>query len=295
LVLVLLLAAPTRAKSDWRLVWSDEFNGDAIDPAHWAFDVGSGPPYPGWGNHELEYYTSRPENAFVTNGILHIVARRESYHGASYTSAKLKTYKLFSHRYGRFEFRARLPQGRGYWPALWLMPEEAAYGGWPASGEIDIVENRGSNPTNILGTIHFGGRYPHNAHSHGPSFDFPPGDSAANFHLYSLEWSSDSIRWYVDTHLFETQTSWWSSSNATNTSLRNPYPAPFDRPFYIIMNLAIGGDFGGNPDATTVFPGEMEVDYVRVYDWVPKPVAPLPRPDSAPRDHGRAGEPQLGR
>ena len=247
------------------IVWCDEFNGAALDTNHWTFDIGNGPP-PGWGNNELEYYTSRPENVYVSNGLLHIVAARERYQASSYTSARLKTKGFFNKAYGRFEFRAKLPQGKGFWPALWLMPQDSAYGHWAASGEIDIMENRGGDPTKVLGTIHFGGPYPANTHSEGPSFKFSAGDCATNFHVYALEWCSNSISWFVDEHLYETQTNWWSCRTATNAAMRSPYPAPFDRPFYIIMNLAVGGNFGGNPDGDTVFPGEMQVDYVRVYD-----------------------------
>ena len=271
-VLGVLMCDLEVAHGDWQLAWSDEFNGSSINTNNWTFDIGNGSG--GWGNNELEYYTSRPQNAYVTDGLLHIAAQKESYSGYNYTSAKLKTIGLFSHKYGRFEFYARLPQGQGYWPALWMMPQGAVYGGWAASGEIDVMENKGSNPTNVLGTIHFGGMYPNQAQSFGPSYTFPSGDSVTNFHLYALEWTTDTISWYVDNQLYETQTSWWSSSNPTNTSIRNPYPAPFDQPFYIIMNLAIGGNFGGNPDGTTVFPGEMQVDYVRVYDWVGVPPPP---------------------
>lgn len=260
-----LLASIGIARAGWNLVWSDEFDSSAINTNHWRFDIGNGNG--GWGNRELEYYTSRPENAFASNGILHIVALKEPYNGFQFTSAKLKSAHLFSKKFGRFEFRAKLPQGKGYWPALWLMPEKSVYGGWPASGEIDVTENRGSNTTSVLGTIHFGGLYPHHDQSHGPAFHFDNGDSVTNFHVYALEWTTNSIRWYVDNRLYETQTSWWSSSNRTNTAIRNPYPAPFDQPFYIIMNLAVGGNFGGNPDGVTAFPGEMQVDYVRVYDW----------------------------
>jgi beta-glucanase (GH16 family) len=274
IVLAALLGVARPAQAGWQLAWSDEFNGSSIDSSHWTFDIGTGPPFPGWGNNELEYYTSRPQNAYVTNGLLHIVALQESYNGSGYTSAKMKTSGLFSKKFGRFEFRARLPAGQGYWPALWLMPQNSAYGGWAASGEIDLMENRGSNPTNVLGTIHYGGTYPNNTHSSGPSYNFPAGDSVTNFHTYALEWATNAIRWYVDDHLYETQTSWWSSSNPTNTSIRNPYPAPFDQPFYIIMNLAVGGNFGGNPNGSTVFPGEMQIDYVRVYDWVSVPAPP---------------------
>src|SRR5262249_46366527 len=153
---------------------------------------------------------------------------------------------------------ARLPAGQGYWPGLWLMPENSVYGGWAASGEIDVMENKGGDPATVLGTIHFGGPYPANASSDGPRYTFPPGDSVTNFHTYLLDWTSSAIRWSVDNQLYETQTNWWSSGG--------PYPAPFDQPFHIIMNLAVGGNFGGNPDAATVFPGEMLVDYIRVYD-----------------------------
>ena len=263
-VLGILMCDLEVAHGDWQLAWSDEFNGSSINTNNWTFDIGNGSG--GWGNNELEYYTSRPQNVYVTNGLLHIAAQAESYLGYNYTSAKLKTFGLFSQKYGRFEFYARLPQGQGYWPALWMMPRGAVYGGWAASGEIDVLENKGSTPAKVLGTIHFGGMYPNQSQSSGPSHTFPSGDSVTNFHLYALEWSTNAISWYVDNQLYETQTSWWSSSG--------PYPAPFDQPFYIIMNLAVGGNFGGHPDGTTVFPGEMQVDYVRVCIWVGVPPPP---------------------
>jgi len=265
-----LLALPLSARAGWQLVWSDEFDGSSIDSSHWTFDIGTGPPYPGWGNDELEYYTSRPQNAYVSNGVLHIVAIQENYMGSSYTSAKLKSSGRFAKKYGRFEWRAKLPRGQGYWPALWMMPQDSVYGGWAASGEIDVVEVRGSNPFNVLGTLHFGDLWPNNDQSHGPSFTFTGGDSVTNFHTYALEWTNNAVRWYIDNQLYETQTSWWSAGG--------PYPAPFDQPFYLIMNLAVGGNFGGNPDGTAVFPGEMQVEYVRVYDWdyVPPPPPPAP-------------------
>src|SRR5258708_4163759 len=171
-VAALLLTAPT-AHADWQLTWSDEFNGTAINTNNWTFDIGTGPPFPGWGNNELEYYTSFPENAYVSNGFLHIVGIKTNYSGSSYTSAKMKTLGLFSQTDGRFEFSARLPAGQGYWPALWMMPRDSVYGGWAASGEIDVMENKGGNPTNVLGTIHFGGIYPHQTQSFSPSFTFP--------------------------------------------------------------------------------------------------------------------------
>ena len=258
LLTLLLFGAGGKALAGWRLAWSDEFNGSNVDTSRWTFDTGNGNG--GWGNNELEYYTSRATNVFVSDGLLHLVARKEDYQGCSYTSTKLKTKGLFSALYGRFEFRAKLPQGKGYWPALWLMPRDSVYGGWAASGEVDILESKGRIPTNVMGTLHFGGSYPNNAQSHGPSYTFSGGDSVTNFHVYALEWTTNRFSWFVDNKLYETQTQW--------RSVGGPYPAPFDQPFYIIMNLAVGGNFDGNPDGTTVFPADMQVDYVRVYNWV---------------------------
>jgi beta-glucanase (GH16 family) len=237
-----------------RLVWSDEFNGTSIDTNHWKFETGN---HNGWGNQELEYYTKRPENAFVSNGVLHIVARRENFHGFAYTSARLTSRGLFSKKYGRFEFRAKMPAGQGFWPALWLMPENSPYGGWPSCGEIDVVENQGNYPAVVQGTIHYADTNGEHLQSTA-LFTFIPNDGATNFHTYDLEWKTNSISWLVDGQVYETQTN-WSTRGA-------PYPAPFDQPFHIIMNLAVGGAYGGNPDTNTVFPGEMEVDYVRVYE-----------------------------
>ncbi len=219
-VLGVLMCDLEVAHGDWQLVWSDEFSGNTVNTTNWTFDIGNGSG--GWGNNELEYYTSRTQNVYVANGLLHIVAQKESYLGYNYTSAKLKTIGLFSQKYGLFEFYAKLPQGQGYWPALWMMPEDSVYGGWAASGEIDVTENKGSNPTNVLGTIHFGGTYPNQAQSYGPSFNFPTGDSVTNFHLYALEWTTNAISWYVDNQLYETQTNWWSSGNRSAFATRIP-------------------------------------------------------------------------
>lgn len=261
--LAVLLATPFLCRADWQLTWSDEFDGTSVDSTKWAFDFENGCTNSvcGWGNNELEYYTSRATNVYVAAGLLHIVARKEvpQYNGFDYTSAKLKTQGLFSKTYGRFEFRARLPQGQGYWPALWMMPQSPVYGGWASSGEIDVMENRGSTPTTVGGTIHYGGSWPNNVYT-GNSYIFPGGGVATDFHIYVLEWSTNAIKWSVDGVLYQTQTSWYSTGGA--------YPAPFKQPFYLIMNLAVGGNYGGNPDGTTVFPGEMQVDYVRVYDYV---------------------------
>jgi beta-glucanase (GH16 family) len=245
------------ACADWKLVWSDEFNGTTIDTNHWKFETGN---HHGWGNQELEFYTDRPENAYVGNGVLHIVARKAATNGFAYTSARLKSQGLFAKKYGRFEFRAKLPQGQGYWPALWLMPEHSLYGGWPACGEIDVMENRGNYPAVVQGTIHFAAT--NGEHLQATDiFTFPVNNGADHFHTYWLDWTTNSISWSVDGQLYETQTNW--------STVKAPYPAPFDQPFYLILNLAVGGNYAGNPAAGTVFPGEMEVDYIRVYEQTP--------------------------
>jgi beta-glucanase (GH16 family) len=246
----------------WNIVWSDEFGGSSIAATNWTFETGNNG---GWGNNELEYYTGRSQNAYVTNGFLHIVARQESFGGFNYTSARMKSQNHFSKQYGRIEFRAKMPSGVGFWPALWMLGNNFPSVGWPACGEIDIMENKGSVPGQAQGTIH----YSNNSNQHVQStgiYDFPAGNGATNFHTYLLNWADDSIQWSVDGQLYETQTSWSSSTG--------PYPAPFNLPFYFIMNLAVGGNYVGNPstnsiNANAVWPGEMQVDYVRVYDLTP--------------------------
>lgn len=272
---------------EWKLVWSDEFDGKEIDRTKWDFDLGNGfynydanMWIRGWGNDELQYYTREPENAFVKDGMLHIRVVKESYNGCGYTSARLKTRKrdgspLFNKKYGKFEFRAKLPTGKGIWPALWMLPQDEKYGGWPASGEIDIMEARGQEPTKVLGTLHFGSGWPANTEA-SKDYTLPREGTIADFHVYALEWEPGEIRWYVDEKLYSTQSFWWSSSKRegdkgakpVREADLNPWPAPFDRPFYLVMNVAVGGKFLGNPDRTTVFPAEMVVDYVRVYDKV---------------------------
>ncbi len=248
-----------RADLAWNIVWSDEFNGMTINPNTWTFESGNNN---GWGNGELEYYTGRAQNAYVSNGLLHIVARQESYTGFSYTSARMKTQGHFAKAYGRFEFRAKLPPGLGYWPALWLLGSNISAVGWPACGEFDVMENKGSLLEKVQGTLHYSDASNHHLQATG-YYSFPSGDSVTNFHSYMIEWSTNVARWYVDNHPYETQTN-WSSSTGT-------YPAPFNQPFFIVMNLAIGGGYLGNPsssniNANTAFPGDMQVDYVRVWD-----------------------------
>ena len=258
-VLAILPLSSAYAALTWNIVWSDEFNGSAINPNVWTFETGNNN---GWGNSELEYYTGRAQNAYVSNGLLHVVARKESYAGFSYTSARLKSQGHLAKAYGRFEFRAKLPAGLGYWPALWLLGSNISTVGWPACGEVDVMENKGSLLDKVQGTIHYSSASNQHLQATG-YYNFPNGDSVTNFHNYILEWSTNSIRWYVDSQLYETQTNWSSSTG--------PYPAPFNQPFFIVMNLAIGGGYLGNPatntiNANTAFPGEIQVDYVRVLD-----------------------------
>jgi beta-glucanase (GH16 family) len=269
----------------WKLVWSDEFHGPVLDSAKWDFDIGNGfydyhagQWISGWGNDELQYYTREPDNAFVKDGMLHIRALKESLHGCGYTSARLKTRRrdgcpLFSQRYGRFEFRAKLPTGKGVWPALWMLPQEEKYGGWPCSGEIDVMEARGQEPNKVLGTLHFGSRWPANTHQ-SEEYLLPHAGTIADFHVYAVEWEPGEVRWSVDGHQYAVQSFWWSSGKADGAGGSKPakeadlypWPAPFDQPFYLVMNVAVGGKFLGKPDQSTVFPAEMVVDYVRVYE-----------------------------
>ena len=191
---------------------------------------------------------------------------------------------LFNRKYGRFEFRAKLPTGQGIWPAIWLLPQSEKYGGWAASGEIDILEAKGQHPTIVQGTIHFGSRWPANTYLK-QEFTLPDKGRIDAFHVYALEWSPGEIRWLVDGKLYATRNFWWSCSDhegsrglpPVNESELNSWPAPFDQPFFIVMNLAVGGKFAGNPDATTKFPAEMVVDYVRVYEKIGGPGKTKPR------------------
>jgi beta-glucanase (GH16 family) len=240
------------------LVWSDEFDGAALDPETWFFETGDGTQYgiPGWGNNELEYYL--PDNAQLEDGLLKIEARAESVQGFSYTSARINTRDRVAVRYGRIEARIRLPGGQGLWPAFWMLPQDDVYGTWAASGEIDIVEaiNLGGAGGNFVhGTIHYGGEWPGNLSS-GESY-LVPADARSEFHTYAIEWDADEIRWYVNDVMYAMQNSWSSTAG--------PFPAPFDERFYIILNVAVGGNWPGSPDDSTVLPVTMEVDWVRVY------------------------------
>ncbi len=288
--------AQAQERSGWKLVWSDEFNGAALDRSKWSYDTGDGfysydedKWISGWGNKELQYYTNAPSNVFVQGGMLHLRAVKESYQGKGYTSGRITTTnrdgtELFSKTYGRFEFRARLPIGQGIWPALWMLPRDFSYGGWAASGEIDVLEARGQKPFETNSTLHYGSQWDANAYS-GGTYKFPQGQSITDFHVYAVEWEPGEIRFSVDGVVHHTQRDWWSSSRVAGSrgvqpgsaADLSPWPAPFDKPFFIIMNLAVGGDYPGNPDKTSKFPVEMLVDYVRVYDKEGGYGDPLPR------------------
>ncbi|QNA46036.1 family 16 glycosylhydrolase [Lacibacter sediminis] len=229
------------------LVWADEFNGTTLDGAKWTAENGGG----GWGNGELQYY--KAANATVGSGTLKITAKKERVQANNYTSARIKTYLKGDWTYGRFEARIKLPKGAGLWPAFWMMPTDSYYGTWPRSGEIDISELVGAKPNNSFGTLHYGTSSTDHQYK-GANFFLNSGTFADAFHTFAVEWQAGVIKWYVDDNLYSTLT---SADIA-------PYAWPFDKRFYIILNLAVGGTLGGTVD-TKIFPVAMEVDYVRVY------------------------------
>ena len=257
------------APEGWHLVWNDEFNGKEIDTTKWDFQLGTGSQYglEGWGNNELQYY--RKENAFVKDGNLVLEARKENYEGMAYTSARLRTVKddgteLFTKTYGRIEARIKMPAGNGLWPAFWLLPATSDYGTWASSGEIDILEAKGRLPNRVYGTVHFGQPWSGNKYT-GSMYKFPNGETIEDFHVYSLEWEPGILRWLVDGKLYYATSQWWSLG--ANESEPYAYPAPFDKPFYILLNFALGGNYdGGVAPEDYSFPAQMLVDYVRVYD-----------------------------
>lgn len=242
---------PSLTPSPWNLVWSDEFDGKEIDRSKWTFDLGA----TGWGNSEMELYTDRPENVRLEDGMLVIEARKEAepVMGHEYTSARLKTQALASWTYGRIEARLKIPYGQGIWPAFWMLGDDILRSGWPACGEIDIMENIGKEPNIIHGTVH--GQGYSGGGGLGGLYTLSQGRFADDFHVYAIEWQPESIRWYVDDTLFLTVTSQDTGGKKW----------VFDHPFFIILNLAIGGGWPGYPNETTVFPQYLHVDYVRVY------------------------------
>lgn len=255
------------------LTWQDEFNGTTLDTSKWNYEQGyylnDDPNTWGWGNAELQHYTDSAQNVFVQEGKLNIRALndpksfpQDPNRYAQYSSGKINTKNHFTLKYGRVDFRAKLPTGNGVWPALWMLPQDSPYGTWAASGEIDVMEARGRLPGSTSGAVHFGGTWPANQHISG-EYHFPEGQNINNdYHVYSVVWEEDNIKWYVDGKFFfkVTNEQWYSLAAPNNPN------APFDQPFYLIMNLALGGNFDGgiSPNPSDI-PATMQVDYVRVY------------------------------
>lgn len=247
----------TLPKKNWKLTWSDEFNSTSIaspDSSKWNFDIGTGSG--GWGNSELEYYTNRTKNVATDGkGNLAITAYSESYSGSAYTSGRIKTKALFSQAYGRFEARIKTPYGPGIWPAFWLLGANDDTVTWPQCGEIDIMELRGQAPHIINGTIHGPG------YSGGNSITKAYGLQNARFdqdyHIFAVEWNEDKIDFFVDDYLYQ-------SISKNDVSKKGEWV--FNHPFYIILNVAVGGNYVGFPTTGTPFPQTMSVDYVRVYE-----------------------------
>ena len=286
LVLLALPGAARAGDAGWKLVWADEFDGSAIDRKRWGFDVDCW----GGGNNERQCYTASPRNAAIEDGKLVITARMEPARGPAlpralrvgaavpdaevskdFTSARLTTHGKAAWRYGKIEVRAQLPQGQGLWPAIWLLPEANSYGHWPASGEIDILEavNLGvacaQCPTGredtVLGTIHFGKPPPHNLHA-GSEFHYPA--VLEGFHTFAVEWQEDRITWLVDGQPYGTrQVAEWHQPDAKSPG------APFDKPFHLILNLAVGGGLAEGRGLGGVdpggFPKRFVIDWVRVW------------------------------
>jgi hypothetical protein len=236
------------------LVWADEFNTASLNLENWTFETGDGcPSLCGWGNNELEYYTNRPENLYFQDGAMVIEAKKEDFGGRAYTSAKIVSRGKKAFKFGRMEIRAKLPKGKGIWPAIWMLPQNNVFGGWPRSGELDIMEYLGHEPNKVHGTVHFGP---------GPgstqftrSYTLPTTDFSNDFHVFSIVWDVDNIQWFVDGNLFGT----FTKNDAGSATY------PFNEEFFFIINLAVGGNWPGNPDATTTFPQKLAVDYIRVY------------------------------
>jgi beta-glucanase (GH16 family) len=258
----IMVLTPSRFVSansgDWNLFWSDEFTGaegSGVDSTKWVFDIGAG----GWGNHELEYYTDRTENASIQNNMLVIMAIKEDYNDLHYTSARLKTAGKFDFTYGKVEIYAKLPYGKGIWPAFWLLGSDINNDvDWPDCGEIDIMENIGKNTNEdqakIYGTIHGPGYS--SSGGIGTTYAIPNGTKFKDgFHKFSIEWELNVIRWYVDDIQYQ---------RLTSKDIGNKEWV-FNHNFFIILNLAVGGNWPGSPDNTTIFPQSYIIDYVRVY------------------------------
>ena len=254
-LLLLLPAAMASAEpAGWKLAWSDEFNqpdGSPPDPAKWGYDIGGN----GWGNNEREYYTARTNNARIEDGKLVIEARKEDYGGRTITSARLLTKGKWSWTYGRLEARIKIPRGQGMWPALWMLGTNIDSAGWPACGEIDAMENIGKEPGKIHGTLHGPGYS--GARGIGGPATLPGGAAGADdFHVFAVECEPNDIRWFMDGRQY---------FQVTPANLPAGARWVFNAPRFLLLNLAVGGNWPGYPDATTVFPQRMVVDYVRFY------------------------------
>jgi beta-glucanase (GH16 family) len=251
-------AGPVAAQ--WSLFWEDTFDA-GLDTDVWEAMLGTGTAYglpAGWGNNELQYYTNLPANVAVSDGTLKITARRQSFGGRDYTSARIRTRNAVDFTWGRVEARMKIPSGSGVWPAFWMLPTDSPYGGWASSGEIDVMESV-NEADRVHGTIHFGSNWPNNASNGGSVHN--GGDFGDDFHVYAVEWDPNQIRWYLDGVQFHSvDASQWFSSAAPS----NPR-APFDSDFHLLLNVAVGGDWPGSPNGSAEFPKTLEVDYVRVF------------------------------
>ncbi|HMU45031.1 MAG TPA: glycoside hydrolase family 16 protein [Chitinophagaceae bacterium] len=245
-------AVQTLPQRSWELTWSDDFDGtsgSAPDAANWSFDIGNS----GWGNSELQYYTNRSSNAALDgNGNLVITARTENFGGSGFTSARINTKNKFGQAYGRFEARIKTPYGPGIWPAFWLLGENEDTEGWPNCGEIDIMEQRGQQPYINNGTVHGPGYSAGNAIT--KAYGITDGRFDTDFHLYAIEWGPDFIDFFVDNFLYQ---------RITPKDVSGPWV--YDHSFFIILNVAVGGNYVGFPTSGTPFPQSMYVDYVKVY------------------------------
>jgi beta-glucanase (GH16 family) len=241
----------------YKLVWDNEFSSHQLNTNYWTAEKGNGNG--GWGNNELEYYRNSPHNVFVSDGNLIIEARQESYGGYDYTSARIKTQDKFSFQYGRVDIRAKLPKGKGIWPALWMLGSNINSAGWPACGEIDIMELIGSQPATVYGTLHWASKSGSNDQKGAP-YKLSYGDFSQQFHVFSMLWKQDTVELFVDDNHYLTVTK-------TDVGTAN---YPFNSNQFFIFNVAVGGNWPGSPDATTKFPQRMFVDYVRVFQQAKK-------------------------
>ena len=235
------------------MVWNDEFTSSAIDPAKWGYDTGGG----GWGNNELEYYTNSPENSYISSGNLVIEAKRQTQGGRDYTSARMLTKGKQSFKYGRIDVRAKLPQGQGLWPAIWMLGDDIDQNNWPKCGEIDMMELRGQEPNRMLTTMHFPNSAGTHAQKGGPDQVLPSGNFSSAFHTFSVVRSKDQMRFFLDGNLYFT----FGPGDVGSGGY------PFNNPFFMVLNVAVGGDFVNSPTASTVFPQQMQVDYVRYLQY----------------------------